>query len=751
MSNPKQENSTTSIWESKKSRWISDLALACFPLMPLFEGTKVAVLDKWQHLEPDPTLTIENFPDNYGIPIPAGVLVIDVDPKGYDKGDDAWIRFQADFGITPEDLDTYTVRSRVYPDGREGLHIYTSIPQGMTIRVKDKAYRGIEIKTKGQYLVGPGSIHPDTKKPYVVTNGTPEKLKPCRPAIYNFYTRAARVHQNGMEGFSDDKKTRDRFVDYLATAPEAIQGRDGDKQTYDIACVGRDFNLPEESTYDLMLACWNDRCAPPWSPGDLRAKVANAYRYAKDEPGNLHPEAAFKNFAVAAPTPELTIGDVEKESKRRIAKKDAEQVAEIQWDGMRDGNGNILKYYNTLDNVKNFFRRPHMPPDYYNALFKIIRMNTFSNRIEFTRPAPWHKPGEKVYSWRDIDTTQFRAQISNKVRWNPGKELVNDGIASYAEDNGYHPVQNYLKSLKWDGVERIGKLWTHYCGAEENIYTVATARCTMIAAIARIMQPGCQHDHVPILEGKQGTGKSTFCRILGGEWYADLHLDPHNKDTALAIQGVWIVELSEMTHTRKADADAIKSFISRTFDRLRKPYGTIMEDIPRQSICIGTMNPGSSGVYMSDQTGNRRSWPIHTGVFKNDELRRDRDQLFAEAYDMWRCGEPHWLVEADVIAYAIKEQASRTEMDAWAECVESWLDREAREGRFHERLSTMQIAAEVLNMATSSLDRRTQTRIADAMNTLGWEKAQVREKGIARKGYKNPNFCADVAEAIRGI
>jgi predicted P-loop ATPase len=286
--------------------------------------------------------------------------------------------------------------------------------------------------------------------------------------------------------------------------------------------------------------------------------VANAYSYARDSIGNRHPVSIFPDIPK---TPEVQ-QTIDKQAKA-AARKMAEDSVGIAWDGTTDTETGQMRLRSTTNNVRNFFRRPHWPPHYYNALYKLIRLNEFTGQIEFTRPAPWHKPGSYVASWRDIDTDQLITGFSEKAKWNPGDAVVLKGVHTYADDQSYHPLRDYFRALKWDGVERIDRMLYDFAGARDNAYTRAVSRCLMMGLIARPMDPGCKFDTMFILEGRQGIGKSRFCNILGGEFYADLHLDPHNEDCVLALRGAHLVELSEMVFIRKSDADAIKSFISR--------------------------------------------------------------------------------------------------------------------------------------------------------------------------------------------
>jgi putative DNA primase/helicase len=109
----------------------------------------------------------------------------------------------------------------------------------------------------------------------------------------------------------------------------------------------------------------------------------------------------------------------------------------------------------------------------------------------------------------------------------------------------------------------------------------------MIAAVARVYEPGCQADHVIILEGKQGTGKSSALSILGGDWYAGELGDVGSMDAQMQLSRAWRVELAELDALRRADISKIKAFIRRPVDRYRPSYGGRVIEAPSAVFVLG--------------------------------------------------------------------------------------------------------------------------------------------------------------------
>src|SRR5262249_47016077 len=196
----------------------------------------------------------------------------------------------------------------------------------------------------------------------------------------------------------------------------------------------------------------------------------------------------------------------------------------------------------------------------------------------------------------------------------------------------FHPVRDYLDGLQWDGVPRIDRWLITYAGAEDSKYTRAVSALFLIAGVRRVRQPCCKFDEMMILEQPtQGTEKSSALAVLAvrEEWFTDdLPLNVEGKRVIEALRGKWIVEAAELSGMKKADIAHLNALLSRRRDTARMAYGRLPLEMPRQCIIAGTTNKSE---YLRDTTGNRRYWPVLIVQFDLAALRRDLDQLWAEA------------------------------------------------------------------------------------------------------------------------
>ncbi|MEG0944828.1 MAG: virulence-associated E family protein, partial [Angelakisella sp.] len=278
--------------------------------------------------------------------------------------------------------------------------------------------------------------------------------------------------------------------------------------------------------------------------------------------------------------------------------------------------------------------------------------------------------------WSDNDDAGLRWYLE-KVYEITGKEKIMDALSMCAALHAVDPVRDYLEGLVWDGVERLDTLFIDYLGAADNLYTRAVARKAFAAAVARALEPGCKYDTMTILSGTQGIGKSTLLRKMGLRWFSDSLTTFAGKEARELVQGVWIIEVGELTALSKAENEQAKQFLSQCEDIFRVAYGRRTCPYPRRCVFFGTSN-GTE--YLRDKTGNRRFWPVDLGlqptsksVFK--DLDGEVDQLWAEAVMRYRMGEPLYL-SGDVEKAAKEEQESHREQSPKEGLIREFVERQ---------------------------------------------------------------------------
>lgn len=321
---------------------------------------------------------------------------------------------------------------------------------------------------------------------------------------------------------------------------------------------------------------------------------------------------------------------------------------------------------------------------------------------------------------RDTDVSALQEWLQLVGIPKIGKDPIHQAVDLRAVERSFHPVRQYLDALTWDGERRLETWMTDYLGAERTPYVSGIGTMFLIALVARVYQPGAKADYMPVLEGAQGARKSTACAVLGGEWYSDnLPELSAGKDVSQHLTGKWLIEVGEMSAMSRAEDAALKAFITRPVERYRPSYGRKEVVQPRQCLFIGTTN---KAVYLRDETGGRRFWPVKVGTIDTDGLSRARDHLFAEAVSFFREGR-QWWPDASFEAQHIRpQQEARFEVDAWEETIENWL-------KNVPRATVTEIAREALHLETARIGTADQRRIAAILERNSWKRLEKDWKG----------------------
>jgi putative DNA primase/helicase len=388
-------------------------------------------------------------------------------------------------------------------------------------------------------------------------------------------------------------------------------------------------------------------------------------------------------------------------------------------------------YKTNLANITQVLRTA---PEFRNKL----GVDTFAHKQMILGELPWDNC-EVPRQFEDADPIKLQEWLQKNEINVKAKSTVADAMLSVASENPFNPLQDYLNGLAWDGKPRIDVWLMVYLSAEDKPFIRTVSRKFLVSAVARAMEPGCKVDTMLVLEGEQGIGKSQTLQALAEPWVLEELSDMKSKDCKQEIQGRWFVEVSELDAMKRNEIETVKAFITKQVDTFRQSYGRFSKEHPRQCVLVGTTN---SDTYLRDHTGNRRFWPVRCKEASLIALRRDRDQLWAEALSAYQQGEQWWL-EREETAMACVEQAERFEYDVWQEKVNEWLDTTTK-----SRVTALDIMETCLQLEPSQQTVVTGRRISQIMTQAEWSRAEKRlnrkdSQGKSRKVFEWINPRSD--------
>lgn len=376
-----------------------------------------------------------------------------------------------------------------------------------------------------------------------------------------------------------------------------------------------------------------------------------------------------------------------------------------------------------------------------------IAIDTFASRGVALGALPWDQRTEER-PWTDTDEAEYARYVEKAYRIK-GDKILERTLLIVSSKHSFNNVERYIKGLKWDGKKRLDTLLTDYLGAEDTAYTRAVMRKSLCAAVSRALKTQVKYDYMPIIVGPQGIGKSTFLNVLGKEWFSDSLTTFEGRDAAELIQGVWIVEVGELTAMSKQETNYVKQFLSKKEDIYRKPYGRNTERFPRRCVFFGTSNESE---FLKDQTGNRRFWPIDAGINSPkksvwEDLPKEVDQIWAEAYVYYLLGEALYLPK-EIEALAEMAQDYHSDSSSLEGLIEDYLETKVPDKWLHmslqerriflnggmgydgelvsmDRVCIAQIWTEVLNGDLKYIKTQNRNEIMRVLNKMdGWEKAK---------------------------
>jgi putative DNA primase/helicase len=295
------------------------------------------------------------------------------------------------------------------------------------------------------------------------------------------------------------------------------------------------------------------------------------------------------------------------------------------------------------------------------------------------------------------------------------QHIVEQAYQHAAECNARNSLTDWLDGLEWDGVERLDTWLSDCLGLARNEYNDAVSRNWPLSMVARAYQPGCQVDTMPVLEGKMGRGKSSFLKMLAGEWYASIQIAFGEKDFFQAIQGRWLIEIPDMSGFSRREHSSILATITTREDVYRKSHGRVTEEHPRVTVFAATSETDD---YLQDTRGRRRYWPLRCEDINLDTLADQRERVFAEAVVRYRAGATWYEMPAS----ADDEQLARNDGDLWSEALvqtaERWWDIQERTG-INSKITSTRLLEDIGVKIHLQTDKE-KKRVATALHAAGW-------------------------------
>lgn len=608
---------------SEAAVWYAKHGLAVFPLK---QGSKVPLTD---HGCKDATTSTAGFAErwrDYNIGVACGsasggLLVIDCD---VDEDKDGCESLRAWERLNTELPDTWMSNTP-----RGGVHYWYRLPEGVSLHNSVNAELGIDIRCEGGYIVAPPSSLPNGG--YVFEQ---------HPADFELATADDTVMAfvEWLQGSSKGAKTGPYEL------PEVIAQGGRNNELYRYGASLRAKSTPA-SRIDKLIRDANDtHCRPPISDTAPNHELTKLIDSVLSLPSGYSAE-------VAKPEPEP---------------EGPEQASEIDFE--LDAH---KKPKQTVSNAKLAIEGdPALRGRFYRDL--MLQQDVC------VLPLPWDA-GDGERSVTDTDTVQMLAHFETQYGLTR-KGVIDDAITAVCADHARNPCTEWLESLEWDGTERLRFMLSTLLGAEVSDYNCEVSRLLLVSAVARVMEPGVKCDHMTVLVGPQGLGKSYFLRALvpREEWFVDSLDSIEGKDAIELIQGAAIVEVAELIATKRAkDVRAVKAFVTKRVDNYREAYGRRKVQRPRTCILVGTTNDHA---FLTDSTGNRRFLPVECGVnapavdLFGGEAAGFIEQCWAEAVRIWRKDHPALMLPKRLAGAVMAAQAEHTEDDPRAAMVTSYID-----------------------------------------------------------------------------
>lgn len=368
-------------------------------------------------------------------------------------------------------------------------------------------------------------------------------------------------------------------------------------------------------------------------------------------------------------------------------------------------------------------------------------------RKQILGPGNWElneMTGEVEYGGRPMREADYTRAALGLEAFNSGfdqrrlkfpEEEIRRMAEVLAQKRPYNPVRRYLDALSWDGIVRTDEFARALGLPDSATLERQYLRRTLMAAVARAFEPGCEVHTVLVLYGPQGYFKSRFLRQLGGDWYAASSVELGSRDSVMIAQSSWLIELDELDAIMRSSSEKrVTAFLTRPADKEVQKFEKAATRYLRSSIYFGSTNEPQ---FLIDATGNRRYWVIDIqSPIDLAWVRANRNQLWAEAVAAYRaagtcltclsdpllrCDQHRWWLTNELE----KERAAANErfrlVDPWVDLIKAHIEANPLSDFWRSEVLLQQ----ALNLHASQMPKGTAGRLSSAMRFLGWKPGLV--------------------------
>lgn len=634
---------------------------------------------------------------NVGVRLQATDLVVDYDPRNSEgRGVAVLVDLELAYGVR---LD----RCPRVNTGSGGAHYYLRLPEGVRVRNGLPEFPGVEFKSGGRQVVAAGSVHPCGRRyewddfapglgaipmtpPELVAAIRKSDLQPAGQAEGRLEERHVLHCLRQLD--PEKYKEHDRWLE-LMMAVHYASGGDPEVREAFAAWSTSD---PEYAGHEPIIRTrWDSLRADVDGPA---VGVGTLFKHVADAGGSPHLPGSEVFDRVELLEPYVPAFDRDRGGKPKPS------------------------YGNALEGVLALGLQPTF--DVFPQRYGLRSLGVLA---EYFPSLPTEVDSALVSAARYALRTRYGLEV--------GREPLEDAINALGQMARFDSLVDHVGAFEWDGVERLSTWPLRYTQAEPTAYVRAVGRLFLLGMAARALSPGVMFQSMPILEGPQGSGKSSLLRAFGGPFFQEGLPHTLDEDAIISLEGKWVVEVEELATFSRADVESLKAFITRQVDRVRPKYAKKAENRPRRFVLAGTTNEAA---YLTDTTGNRRFLPVCLGIIDFEEVAKDREVLLAEAVRLWNLNPDPIALELPVAlrAAANEEQEARRIVDPWEDAITVCLEKMSGE----EWISSENLLWEALQRRPSNAGGGDSRRVSRIMQKLGWRRSRGNVDGHRMNGFR---------------